>query len=255
MKVVIIGSGNVATVLGRVIKSAGHNIVAVVSRNKLHAALLADKLGAGSHSNFESIYADGEIYIIAVADAAINNVVDVLDLQGKLIVHTSGAVSKNVLQSASERYGVLYPLQSLRKEAEHIPEIPLFIDGNINETLAVIKTFGESISSQVVFAGDEERLKLHLCGVIVSNFTNHLYALTADYCGSEGADFSMLVPLIKEVASRTSGYAPASMQTGPALRGDIETLDKHLQLLKAYPQLQKIYGQLTESISEFHRQG
>lgn len=253
MKVVLIGSGNVATVLGRLIKSAGHDIVAVVSRNRLHATLLADKLGATANSDFKSISQDAEIYIVAVADASIKNVADALDLQGKLVVHTSGAVSKNVLQNASKSYGVLYPLQSLRKEAAHIPEIPFFIDGNSSETLAVIKAFGESISNHVEFANDEERLKLHLCGVIVSNFTNHLYALTADYCSNVGVDFSMLEPLIKEVANRTSAYVPASMQTGPAIRGDIETVDKHLQLLKGYPQLQKIYGQLTESIGEFHR--
>ncbi|HRI20305.1 MAG TPA: DUF2520 domain-containing protein [Panacibacter sp.] len=254
MNVVLIGSGNVATVLGRLIKSAGHTITGIVSRNILHAQALANEFNAEANADFKKINANAGIYILAVSDTSINEVAVSLQLPDKLIVHTSGAVSKNILQNVSYNYGVLYPLQSLRKEAAHIPEIPLFVDGSSAAVTEQIKYFAESISASVSYADDIKRLKLHLCGVVVSNFTNHLYALTADYCKTECTDFSLLVPLIKEVANRTAGYEPKNMQTGPAVRGDMATIDKHLQLLTAYPQLQKIYLQFTESILQFHLQ-
>lgn len=252
MKVVLIGSGNVATVLGRLVKSAGHIITEVVSRNIVHAQILADELNAEANDNFKKINAGAGIYIVAVADNAINDAIVSLQLQNKLIVHTAGSVSKNILKKVSNNYGVLYPLQSMRKEARHIPVIPLFIDGSSTGVTAAIRNFAKSISASVVYADDKERAKLHLCGVIVSNFTNHLYALTADYCEKEGTDFSILAPLIMEVANRTKEYAPENMQTGPAVRGDTATVDKHLQLLTGYPQLQKIYLQFTEGILQFH---
>src|SRR5690349_4665716 len=122
MNIVLIGSGNVATVLGRVIKSFGHTIKEVVSRNKTHAQTLAAELNATAQSNINSTTKEAHIYIIAVADNAIETVAKQLRLNDKIVVHTSGAVSKNVLQNVSERFGVLYPLQSLRKELTNTPE-------------------------------------------------------------------------------------------------------------------------------------
>ena len=253
MNIVLIGSGNVATVLGRLIKSFGHTIKEVVSRNKTHAQTLAAELNATAQSNINSTIKDAHIYIIAVADNAVETVAKQLQLNDKIVAHTSGAVSKNVLQNVSERFGVLYPLQSLRKELTHTPEIPLLIDGNTEETIFDIQTFAASLSKRVSRAKDEERLKLHVSAVVVSNFTNQLYTLAAEYCKKEGTDFSLLIPLIKEVAERTEVHPPTSMQTGPAIRNDDITIRKHLKLLEAHPQLKNIYEVMTKSIQGFYQ--
>jgi predicted short-subunit dehydrogenase-like oxidoreductase (DUF2520 family) len=102
----------------------------------------------------------------------------------------------------------------------------------------------------VAEAGDESRLKLHVAAVIVGNFTNHLYALTEEYCRKESLDFKQLLPLIWETASRIKDIPPKQAQTGPALRHDAETIHKHLELLKNHPQLKNIYVLLTESIQQ-----
>jgi predicted short-subunit dehydrogenase-like oxidoreductase (DUF2520 family) len=254
MNVVLIGSGNAATVLGRLIKSSGHVIAEVASPNAAAAQTLAKELHANAQTNIGAVTKNADIYIISVADNAIETVADQLQLKNKIVVHTSGAVSKNVLQNVSERFGVLYPLQSLRKESKHIPDIPLLIDGNTEETIQIIQTFAKTISKKVSHAGDEERLKLHVSAVIVSNFTNHLYALAAEYCKKERTDFSLLVPLIKEVAERIEIYEPESMQTGPAIRYDAITIQKHLQLLSNQSQLKNIYEVMTASIQKFYQE-
>lgn len=255
MNVSLIGSGNVATILGRLIKSAGHIIDSVTSPTMLHAETLAKELNAKANTNLETITHNSDIYIIAVSDTAIKEIADTIKLPGKIIVHTCGAVSKNVLQKISDQHGVFYPLQSLRKEAAHIPLIPVIVDGSNLKTMETIISFAKSISGQVGFANDGERLKLHLAAVIVSNFTNHLYALTQEYCKMEAVDFSMLLPLIQETGNRIKEYSPKSMQTGPAVRGDLGTIYSHLQLLNAYPELRKIYNEFTESIVRLHKQG
>jgi len=43
-------------------------------------------------------------------------------------------------------------------------------------------------------------------------------------------------------------HSPAEVQTGPALRNDVFTLDKHLRLLSDHPKLKYIYLKLTDSI-------
>src|SRR5450432_1166703 len=129
MKIVIIGSGNAATVLGRLIKQAGHEIVQVFSRSGEHAAELAGELGCSWSNGWEGINREGELYLVALSDNALLTLGEELVLPGKLVVHTAGAISRNALQGVSEHCGVLYPLQSLRKEIRSIPEIPLLVDG------------------------------------------------------------------------------------------------------------------------------
>jgi predicted short-subunit dehydrogenase-like oxidoreductase (DUF2520 family) len=169
-------------------------------------------------------------------------------LQDKIIVHTAGSVSKDILAAFSTRYGVLYPLQSLRKEMTIIPPIPFLVDGSDDAVTAFVEDFARSISSSVKTVGDEERLKLHAAAVVVSNFTNHLYAIAEDFCDKENISFNMLKPLIMETAHRISQVSPSKVQTGPAIRKDIHTLDKHLRLFTAHPKMRTTYLRLTDSI-------
>lgn len=249
MRIVIIGTGNVATVLGKKIRAAGHEIVQVVGRSAKAAHILAEQLGAAYTTSTSQLDQSASLYMVAVADAAIASVAATLPLHNnKLVVHTAGSVSKEVLKAASNRYGILYPLQSLRREMEQLPAIPLLIDAQQEEDLAILQTLAASISQQVQQASDEQRLKLHVAAVIVSNFTNHLYTLAERYCQQEQADFSLLHPLISQVADRLQQASPASSQTGPAIRRDQPTIDKHLALLESHGQLKDLYAWFTQSI-------
>lgn len=248
MKVTIIGSGNVATVLGRKILASQNEIVEVISKHQANAVLLAEELKAKNGEDIKTINHDSDLYMIAVNDSAVTEVANSLRLDKGIVVHTSGSVSKNVLQDCSEEFGVLYPLQSLRKEIITTPVIPLLVDGNDFSVTKKIFDFAEKLSSQVHEANDEKRLQLHLAAVIVSNFTNHLFTLAEDYCKKAYLNFSFLLPLIQETLNRVSNFSPSQIQTGPAIRGDESTIAKHLELLENFPDLKNIYLQMSESI-------
>lgn len=253
MRLVIIGTGNVATVLSHAAQQAGHDIVQVYGRDAAKAALLAASRGAAPVSDVAQISREADLYLIAVSDGAVAAVAAELKLGNKLVVHTAGSVSKDVLKICSANYGVLYPLQSLRAEMYGIPDIPLLIDANTPDDLALLQDIAATISSQVQVAGDEQRLQLHVAAVIVSNFTNHLYALAEQYCRQSGLDFHMLQPLISEVADRIRSASPKDLQTGPAIRNDLNTISKHLELLQQFPQLQQLYSALTNSIQSMYK--
>lgn len=248
MEIVIIGTGNTAAVLGRKLKAAGHTIVQVFGRDTSAASQLAYELDTESTNYWNIVYRNADIYILAVSDIAIEEVLTELQLPDKTIVHTAASVSKNVLKNTARHFGVFYPLQSLKKELSHLPDIPIIIDASDEATLHELENLAGSISDKVTEAGDEERLKLHLAAVICNNFVNHLYTLAESYCKKEGMDFKLLHPLIEETAARLKEIPPSQSQTGPALRNDRATIEKHLQLLKNYPQLKKVYEVLTESI-------
>ncbi len=249
MRVVIVGAGNVATVLGRLIKKAGHEVLQVVSRNAGNAELLATELGCTFSDNSGLIDKTANLYLIAVTDDAMGQLDERYHLGNKLVVHTAGSVSKEILKNITHNYGVLYPLQSLRKQNMNLQQdIPLLVDANTDEALTLLQDFAYTISANVSKANDEQRLTLHVAAVLVSNFTNHLYAMAADYCSKEGADFKLLLPLIEETALRLRNHVPGEMRTGPAVRKDIKTLQKHLALLAPYQSLHNIYLKMTESI-------
>jgi predicted short-subunit dehydrogenase-like oxidoreductase (DUF2520 family) len=252
MDIVIIGSGNVAAVLGRKFKAAGHQILQVVSRNASAASKLAYEWDTESTNYLSLINKKADVYLIAVPDDAIDDIAAELKVPAKKVVaHTAASVSKDLLKKVSDHYGVFYPLQSLRKEMIQLPEIPIFFDGNDETSKNILEQLAQSISADnVVQAGDDSRLKLHVAAVIVSNFTNHLYLLAEEYCKKESLDFKQLLPLIEETALRIKDISPKQAQTGPAIRHDKETLEKHLELLKNHPQLRNIYLLLTGSIQQ-----
>ncbi len=250
MKVVIIGTGNTASVLGRKLKKAGHQIVQVFGRNSREASQLAYELGTESTNYWNVVNRNADLYIIAVSDMAIKEIIQELRLPEKTIVHTAASVSKNILKPATDHYGVFYPLQSLRKDSIELPDMPLIIDAADDHTLLELEQLAHTISNQVVFAGDEERSKLHLAAVFCNNFVNHLLALAADYCNKEKLDFNLMLPLIHETLSRIETAPPSHWQTGPAVRHDITTMEKHLDLLKTHPHLKEIYQLFSKSIRE-----
>lgn len=252
MDIVIIGSGNVAAVLGRKFKAAGHNILQIVSRNASAASKLAYEWDTESTNYISLINKQAAVYIIAVSDDAIADIAFELKLPPKsVLAHTAASVPKEVLQQAAKHYGVFYPLQSLRKEMTDLPDIPIFFDGNDEIAKEKLESLAHSIAKEkVVQAGDDARLKLHIAAVLVSNFTNHLYALAEEYCRKEGLDFKQLLPLIEETSSRIQSISPKDAQTGPAIRHDKETLKKHIELLKDHPRLKNMYLLLTESIQQ-----
>jgi predicted short-subunit dehydrogenase-like oxidoreductase (DUF2520 family) len=251
MKVTIIGSGNVATVLGKRMLQNGFEITEVYSRKIEHASALAAVLLAKPISNVQQISDDADVYLLAVADKALIELAAELVLPGKLVIHTAGAVSIDVLKSISNNYGVLYPIQSMRKEMDIATPISFLIDATNESVLAQIKTLAYTISDTVEKGNDEQRLKLHVAAVFVCNFVNFMYLQSANFCENEKIDFSLLQPLIEETANRLRHAHPAEVFTGPAVRGDKLTIEKHVQVLSAYPQMQELYQRLTDSIIAF----
>ena len=247
MRVTLIGSGNIASVLGKKIMESGHTIVQVYSRNTDHAKALASGLSAEA---VDAIEDNADMYIVAVADDALQNISSWMKPVKGFVVHTAGSVSIDVLKDLSPNYGVLWPLQSVRKETISAPVLPILIDANNPWNKMKLKGFAQSFADSVAEANDEERRKLHLAAVITNNFSNHIFSLTEKYCIDEGVDFKLMIPLLAETVSRMQDHSPSDLQTGPAIRNDASTIEKHRGLLENYPDLLEIYDFFTDRIKK-----
>ena len=176
MRIVIIGSGNLATQLSLALHDAGQDIVQVFSRTADHAKCLADKLGCTYTSDINAISPDADIYIISVKDDAIAEVAQAVGQSSPnaLILHTAGSVAMSVLGSCASRYGVLYPMQTFSKTRRvDFREIPCFIEASDDKSLGELRLLAESISDHVVDCDSGKRKKMHLAAVLACNLTNH----------------------------------------------------------------------------------
>ena len=152
---------------------------------------------------------------------------------GAVWLHTSGGVECRELAPLTENYGVFYPLQTFSKgRAVDLSEVPVFIEGATERTLAVARQLAESISPKVYEADGAARARLHAAAVFACNFANHLWAIADDVLRRETAtDLSVLYPLLRETMSKAMTMQPGDAQTGPARRGDRGVIEKHKSLL------------------------
>lgn len=246
MIISIIGTGNVATILGKKWLAAGVIIKEVFGRNEAHATQLANQLNAKPILELTQLNDEVDAFVIALTDDAISSLA--FPFTQKIILHTAGSVAKQVLQKFTPNCGVIYPIQSLTKTSTLNVEIPFAVDGVNEETIKIAYALAKSISNKVQVLNDEDRLKLHTAAVISCNFTNYLYHLAAEYCSKENIDFSLLHPLINQTAQRLQNHLPKDVFTGPAIRKDENTIEKHLQLLQHYPKQKEVYSWFSEAI-------
>lgn len=247
IKVVIIGSGNVAQHLIKAFSESSEiDLVQAFARNKesLSPLLISKKIT----SDFFELK-DADIYVIAVADAAIKWVSEQFTFENKLVIHTSGSVAMTEINSKN-RTGVLYPVQSFSKnKAVNFKMIPIGIEAENNTDLKTIETVAKSISDAVFEIQSEQRKALHVAAVFVNNFVNHLYTIGNEICMENQIPFEILKPLIQETATKINTVSPEAAQTGPAIRKDTNTINSHLAFLSQENQ-KTIYKILTQSIQE-----
>ncbi|MCW3101795.1 MAG: oxidoreductase [Bacteroidetes bacterium] len=248
-KIVLIGAGNVATQLGIALTGAGYHISQVYSPTKRSASLLAKKVKAAAITDLAKVDEDASVYIIAVKDDAITDVAKQLRLKDRVVAHTSGSVSMDVLKNVSKNYGVFYPLLTFTKDKKvDFKTVPICIEGSNKATSTTLQYFAKSISSNVQMINSDQRKVIHLAAVFACNFSNHMYAVAESILKKNKLSLDILKPLIEETALKIRNESPAKVQTGPAVRGDKKTMEGHLKMLKKNKDLSAIYKLVSKHI-------
>ena len=250
MRISFIGSGNVATHLAKALFVLEYKIVQVYSQTIQNAQILASQVGATAIDQLTALQA-ADLYIIAVTDTAISQLsteLASLRLKGT-VVHTSGSTDISVLKDIGSDYGVFYPLQTFSKASNvNFKTVPLLIEASNVKICNQLDQLARQLSDRVYHYNSEQRRSLHLSAVITCNFSNYLYAVAQEYLDQQGVDFNLLKPLIMETAHKIQQQAPASVQTGPAIRQDYAILAMHEHMLASQPALQQLYRLLSEGI-------
>ncbi len=245
---VFIGSGNVATHLAEGLYKKGIKILQILSPNKMHAVELSQKCNAQAITTFDVINRDADLYIFSIPDGEISEVASQMPVVNGLVVHTSGFTDLNVLDKF-EKHGVFYPLQTFSKNRTvDFSTIPFFLEASDEVSLRRLSDLAARLSAHVHLMDSNQRKKLHLAAVFVSNFNNYLYLLSEEFLEEEKIDFSFLHPLIRETANKIMELNPDKAQTGPARRNDKKTIAEHLNMLSDKEELHEFYQLFSKHI-------
>jgi len=281
-KIVIIGSGNVATHIALALTVAGNEIIQVYSHTLSNAHTLAKRIdeeksalkeqyrfignvseyGAQGilENNIEQIsltdYTDqlnliipkADYYIFSIKDDALIEVLENLPILEGLCLHTAGSVPMDIFSSFTNQYGVMYPLQTFSKDRNiDFSEVPFFIEASNQDSLLKLQTLVQDLSKKIYTLDSEKRKHLHLAAVFACNFTNHMYTLSSDILEQIGIETTVLNPLIEETARKIKTTHPKQAQTGPAVRYDINIINKHIEMIED-DGIKQIYQLLSQSI-------
>jgi len=248
-KVVIVGTGAVATTF------ISHFLSQDISVVQQFGRTIPKNPRLPFTNDYKNIRTDADLYIIAVSDDAISEIVKYFPKVNGIVVHTAGSVRLDILRSKFKNCGVLYPLQSFSKNRNFdFQSIPFLLEANNKETENSLNSFIHQMADNIQIVTYDERLQIHLAAVFASNFSNHMNTIAQEILSEKNIDVSLLKPLLQETCDKILTSNPKDAQTGPAKRNDVKILEKHSQMLASNPNFQEIYKLVSKSITDFHKE-
>ena len=251
----VVGAGNVASSLCEEMFCRGHRVIRIVSETRKRGIPLAGLCNA-SWSDELVFSEESDIVIVAVPDNRLKGVLDNISCgKNSVVAHTAGSFGLDIFPSGMSHSGVFYPLQTFTKGRKtDFSCLNILIETSDNYSSSILEKLATSLGSKIRYADTEHRKMLHLAAVFICNFTNHMLTAGKEISTGAGFTFEILEPLIRETYYKAIEQGPEFSQTGPAVRYDINTIEKHLELLSFKPELQKMYKVITESIMNHYKQ-
>ena len=155
----------------------------------------------------------------------------------------------NLFQGIFEHHGVLYPFQTLSRSRPLEPsQVPCLVEGSSPTVTASVKKLAGSVYDSVEEVDSKNRLVIHTAAVFANNFSNHMVHVAQQLMEEANLDPGMLDLLMEETFHKLREMDTFSAQTGPAVRGDQLTMNKHIELLKDHPEWEKLYTFISRDI-------
>ena len=194
---------------------------------------------------FDLTDGDADLVLLCVPDRAIAEVAAGVPT-GPWIAHTSGATPLSALDPHERRFG-LHPLQSFTRARgpEQLDGAYEAVSGESAEAREVGSWLARELGLETFALDDSERALYHAGAVVAASYLVTLHQAAADLVEAAGAPPAALVPLMRRVIENDFEL------TGPAVRGDWETVEAHLEAIRErLPELEPLYRALADATAE-----
>ena len=260
--IAIIGPGRAGSALGRALHRAGYRIAAVGGRNPENVDSLAKELGAPAVRSVVSAVERADLAILAVPDDVIGPLATEISRSlsptpGRATVHLSGAQDRSPLEPLAAiglRTGVFHPLQTFRRGADAADNVPgSYIGIDADPGLhGLLTAMADAVLGHPFDLAGVDRALYHAAAVLAANYPVMLVAEASELARQAGLDEETarrgMATLLGGAVANLRNTSPDEALTGPAARGDLGTIARHLEALNNDPQLQKIYRLLAERV-------
>lgn len=242
MRLGIVGGGRAAWAFGSAWLRIGWPIAGVWLREESHSHI-AELLGT-NRLDIGDLAEEAELLLVAVSDAAIAGVIDALPSSEAIIFHASGAIP-------AMRDGFsLHPLKALPPVGEEsdLGDTLLVFEGNHRKTAKVVT---RAVGGRFAEVSVDMKPLYHAGAVFGSNYVAAMLDIAASIMSKAGVTEARgdLAALARSAVAVWEGTAGPARFTGPAARGDLSTIEKHMEALRSDPRLAEVYAVLAEHIA------
>lgn len=257
-EVALIGAGTLAMALSRPLHSSGYRITEIVARANAQslrrARTLAQRVQSSATTIDEAGLSAGVVWI-CVPDDSIATVAQQIatqhDWRGKTVLHSSGALSSDVLEPLREKGAEIasaHPLMSfVSSSPPKLKNVPFALEGTA-QALATVETIIVQVGAQPFRIGRTEKPAYHAFGFLSSPAIVALIAAAIEAGKLAGLDkkraLALMQPIVRQTIDNCFRTSPQQAFSGPIRRGDIETIRKHLEVLRREPNLLEVYRSL-----------
>ena len=253
LRISIAGTGKVAQALGQAWVKGGVEIVEIWGRSQDRTQKLGKKINARVVKDLDAFSTDIDAVAVLVSDDAISIVANSLPNDVKRF-HASGVTDRNVMGGEN---GVVWPINSFNSESlnEDLTEVPFGVEAGSKEFKSLLYKLVSTVGGRAFDAPSLTRAKVHLAAVFTHNFANHCLALSQQILDEEGLPTDLMTPLAEGLMKGAKSGNSFSLQTGVALRKDLGSQMKHLELLKDFSnqkELTKFYKFVSKHIADSH---
>lgn len=257
MRIVLIGPGSLGQSVTRLLQEAGHDIRAVIGRDRERTRMAARFIGSPESATTDLAAVErGDIVLLALPDDLLAPMGERLRREGHLtrdalLIHFSGIHPAAILldeRTPSVRALSIHPLQTFADAViglRSLPGTPCAVQGEesllpLGEQL--VRDFGG-----IPFRLDGKQKPLyHAAACVASNYMVTLVSVAGEIMAACGFDekeaFHLLTPLLRGTGKNLAALGPEKALTGPIARGDVRTVALHLKALQGLSaELQEIY--------------
>jgi predicted short-subunit dehydrogenase-like oxidoreductase (DUF2520 family) len=242
MRLGIVGGGRAAWAFGSAWKRIGWPLTGVWLRDQSHSRIT--ELLQAPRLDLADLAKDSELLLVAVSDRAIPAVAESIPDSEALIFHASGAL-------LSMRGGFsLHPLKSLPPVGtpSDLEGTLLVFEGDHRRTAKLIAA---AVGARFAEVSPEQKARYHAAAVFGSNYVAAVLDIAEQLMKRAGVDDprEALVALARSAIENWRAHGDEKRFTGPAIRGDSEVMQRHLDALKGDPRLAELYEALAAQIA------
>jgi predicted short-subunit dehydrogenase-like oxidoreductase (DUF2520 family) len=259
-RVAIVGAGNLGSAIAVALRRAGYAVEAMVARSRgesrKRAQRLATQVGARVVTDLSTVRA--ELIWFCVPDAEIaraaRSLAGKVEWKGRVALHSSGALTSDelaVLRRRGAAVASVHPLMTfVRGSRPSLAGVPFALEGDA-AAVRVARRLVRDLGGRAYPIAKKDKAAYHAWGTFASPLFTALLATTEHVAGlarvTRKAARQRMIPILLQTLANYAAFGAAGAFSGPIVRGDVDTVTRHLAVLRGTPAAREVYSALARA--------